>query len=209
MRVQGLSSGLSRPDPGAFSADRALALPFLPTLFTAVVIAGLSLLCRQPADAELPQPAAITSASLTPSMSAGAHPPAEPGSAAAIPATIAFGQLYPLTPEAPALAQAVRPNAPRVASSAKRGCAAGRCEAKKPDTTRSATLPQRPETPPPLPFVARDDEDALPTGALPFVPAAASVVDTVRSFGKEAAALGTDAAALGGSVIVDTVAFLR
>lgn len=203
MRVQGPSSGLSRLEPEAFSPNRTLALPFLPTLFTALVIAGLSLLCRQPAEAELPEPTAITAAGLPTSAVADTFASANAADAAAaapIPATIAFGQLYPLTPASPLLGQNVKP-APHVASAAKRGCAGGRCEAKRTDTVRSAANPPRPEAPLPLPFVAREDEDNLPTGALPFVPTAASVIDTVR-------ALGDEAKALGGSVL-GTVALLR
>lgn len=196
MRAHDPASGPRRPELGALSTNRALAVPFLPTLATAVVIASLSLLCRQPS---APEPAAdpvvVSGASVT-SADMFQRPVEAPDPATVIPAAITFGQLYPLTPPDGASA-ASRQSPARLAAATRRG-------AKRGEAVRSAAIPARTQPEPaPLPFREADDRggEGLPESALPFAPTAAMVVDTVR-------ALGSDATALGGSVM-GSVALMR
>ncbi|AWN43931.1 hypothetical protein [Methylobacterium durans] len=191
---------ISEPAPGA-------ALPFLPTLVTALAIAALSLVCREPSQtAPTPERAQVSSAQISAAASAvepafvpviddfAFHPPAEAAETVRPPAALAFAQVYCLVPAEPRLAAATRPG--RVAAAPRRApCSAcgeaGPRRSEAPPASRAAETPAvEPET----------QEDAfLPRLALPFAPAM-RVVD--RAVDRAAGYVRTGASALGGSVSV-------
>ncbi|GJE55452.1 hypothetical protein [Methylobacterium thuringiense] len=211
-------SGCGPHDPGVetLTPGRGSALPFLPTLATALAVAGLSLLCRAPT---APAPVApIATARAAPAGADGFHPALVSETAPAIPAALAFARLHPLTlhtpqfadADEPAKAPAVRPARPAVA--ARRACAAPRCgEARRVDTAirtppapvRSASEPAA--VPEPMRGQAEADEGLLPTGAIPFAATAVFWVEKARKLGS---GVGSEAASLGGSV-VDLIASAR
>ncbi|MGU3540913.1 hypothetical protein [Methylobacterium sp. A54F] len=191
-------------DPLAPATDAAprgsgLGLPFLPTLATAVIVAGFSLLCREPAavPAAPAAPAAVDARAF-----AAAGDTARPHGAAAAapraPASIAFGR-FPLAPEAFAAPVIVVAPAPRIAAvpAPRRACPGPRCG----EAHRPVVAAQAPEPPRTDPFASRagtqtaDEEGVLPDFALPFAPA-------TRALSEAAALVRTGATALRGSVAI-------
>ncbi|MCE4224690.1 hypothetical protein HCU64_13075 [Methylobacterium sp. C25] len=194
-------------DPGVetLSAARGSALPFLPTLVTALAVGLLSMLCRAPTGPMEPAVPTVT-AEAAPAGTDGFHP-VLPGSetAPAIPAALAFARLHPLTLHAPHLAETKAPTTrpTRSASTNRRSCIGPRCgEARRVETavrTPPAKSISEPEAiPAPLRAQSEADEDMLPTGALPFAATAASWVERARRIG---GTVGNGAASLGGSVV--------
>lgn len=103
-----------RPGPSGLAAGRSSVLPFLPTLATALAVAGLSLLCREPA-----APAATAPA--LPVLAQGDRPEraAVPDAVPAhLPAVLAFAALAPPIPSGPASRGSSLAEAPRAVTSA-------------------------------------------------------------------------------------------
>ena len=193
-------------------------LPFLPTLVTAVAIAALSFLCKEPAATLVSAPAPAVHASAH--VSAAAFPfSREAASAEALPETgdrlvagLAFAALQPLDLRAPEVRVAARPG-PRVVglSAPRKGCTEPRCSevqnARRPDAAhRYAPEEADPfaaartgsirsgESPAPREIeVGEEDGSGMPDLALPFAPAA-------RAVGRAASAVGSGAASLKSSV---------
>ena len=197
---------------GLASGERASAsLPFLPTLVTALVLAGASFLCREPAqDKPVPPVASVEKVVLIDphAFPEPAASPAEPRP----PAALAFAQAYPMLPAEPR-AMASRP-APRIAAMPPRRPPCLRCEAtpRRPEPALAArpaelkaTEASRfepvtaelvpPELGGPETVEAAAEDTLLPDLALPFAPA-------TRAAGRAADFLRTGATALGGSVAV-------
>ncbi|HEV7440099.1 MAG TPA: hypothetical protein VGN94_10825 [Methylobacterium sp.] len=207
---------------GLASGERASAsLPFLPTLVTALVLAGASFLCREPAqDKPVPPVASVEKVVLIDphAFPEPAASPAEPRP----PAALAFAQAYPMLPAEPR-AMASRP-APRIAAMPPRRPPCLRCEAtpRRPEPALAArpaelkaTEASRfepataepvtaelsgpelggPELGAPETVEAAAEDTLLPDLALPFAPA-------TRAAGRAADFLRTGATALGGSVAV-------
>lgn len=226
MRTHSRSPGSKSFDLDTRIRGRTSVLPFLPTLVTAFVIAAASLLCRAPAEST--SDAAQAPARAFPAMLAQgldgfpAQPQTSPASGS-IPATLAFGRMFPLTtlPAGEAQNVAALPRAGRIANASRRSCAAGRCgETRREgarDANRDASREIARNTAPPSRYLPdpptvsaisdpfRDDPaaggDSLPDGVLPFMPTAASVLDTVRSIGSNAANLGGSVASSIGSML--------
>ncbi|GEP09407.1 hypothetical protein [Methylobacterium gnaphalii] len=206
-------------DPGveALTVARGSALPFLPTLVTALAVGLLSLLCHTPSAPEAP-PLSMVTAAASMTMPGGFHP-VLPGSEAmpSVHAAVAFGrlpapvlevpQMADVSPaaKAPATQGANRP----VRNAARRPCAAPHCADSRRVDTATRNAPVRAASEPeavPAPMRGRGEVDEdLPTGALPFAATAASWVERVRTIG---GSVGNGAASLSGSV-VDLLASLR
>ncbi len=172
-------------------APQGAALPFLPTLVTALALGGFGLLCRAPT-----QPQAVP-APPTEFATRMIEAPTTTGSIAIapLPGVEAFGRQFPLsTAEA---AAPLPPRASRVATVAKHRCASGRCEPPRPAAAQpsepSAARATTPWTPQRRPD---ESEDAMPYEALPFAPTAAAMLDGVRNLGNRALTLGGSVAAL-------------
>lgn len=192
--VDGLASG------------RGSVLSVLPTLVTALVIAGASFLCREPSPVSAPAPAktAVHAESSAPAAGFGAgsmRTPA-PGDTSPVPAALAFGLAFPLSTETEPLPAVAALQPPRIAlAHSARRCAGARCDeahaGRRPDAargaatavprvheaaeTRTASRPAR---------IEPEEDDALPDLALPFAPTAAVITRAARTIGGAGAALG-------------------
>ncbi|KAB1071796.1 hypothetical protein [Methylobacterium planeticum] len=192
---------------GLASGDRSsVTLPFLPTLVTALVVAGASFLCREPAQdrpaQDRPAPAVEQVLVIDPQ----AYPePAAPPPGPRAPAALAFAQAYPLLPAEPR-ATASRP-APRIAAMPPRRPPCLRCEAtpRRPEPVLAARPAEAKawekavEPASPDQAEAEAEESLLPDLALPFAP---TLAPAARAAGRAADLVRTGAAALGGSVSV-------
>jgi hypothetical protein len=211
------------PNGLATGEGSSASLPFLPTLATALVLAGASFLCREPAqDRPVPPVPGVETVMLI-----DPHAFPEPAAAPAEPrpsAALAFAQAYPLLPAEPrAVASRIAPRiattprvavTPRIAPMPRIAAMPPRrppcldrgldCEAtpRRPEPVL-ASQPAEPkaaeslvsETRAPETIEAATEDDLLPDLALPFAPAA-------RAAGRAADFVRTGAATLGGSVTV-------
>ncbi|GJE28919.1 hypothetical protein [Methylobacterium organophilum] len=188
------SPGSDRSVTETFSTGRTAALPFLPTLLSAAVIAGLSFLCQEPSREagmrERPQVSPAPSMTLTEPATTGAL------AEVPVPAATAFARAFPdPSPSLAATADeaAARPAPVRTATRrTRRNTTLARGAAPKPAAEPAAE--QRS-------LANSEPGPDLPTGALPFAPTASAVWSAARS-------LGTGAVNLG-SAVVDLVPSLR
>lgn len=178
-------------DALASESGSGMALPLLPTLVVAVIVAAASFLCSEPARVSSEAPAIAAAVAESPA----AQPASVDAAANFVPAALAFRQ-FPFVVEARSEAPQRRA-APRVAA---------RTTIRRPDIARAdaihaapAIMKAGPAAPPPVETASEDAP--LPAIALPFAPAISALGRAGSFIGAQGTVAGARAVALGDAVV--------